>query len=216
MGRVIWKENKVLSIETRKGIFVLAQMIKSPFLIFFNSFSEDNKFKESNLENTPILFLHAVTRQFLKKANIETLKIDPLENYEQPKLWIKENSGSRKVTVWAGTENEKNFISFGENGGKLIEKDILKDGKYNHPSGIYDKSIKELMPKNVDISEISNYELTSIEIYPNLNERLYLCHLKGENIDPAKNILFNIGMPLEYKKYVDIVSGLVKLEDLGY
>ena len=67
MGRVIWKENKVLSIETRKGIFVLAQMIKSPFIIFFNSFSEDNKFKESNLENTPILFLHAVTRQFLKK-----------------------------------------------------------------------------------------------------------------------------------------------------
>lgn len=216
MGRVIWKENKVLCIETRKGIFVLAQMIKEPFMIFFNSFSKDSKFTERDLKNTPILFLHAVTRQFLKKSNIETLKIEPFENYEPPLLWIKENAGSRFVTVWEGTENERKFISFGENGARLVEKDILKNGKYNHPSGLYDKSIKELNPKNVDINEIVNYELTSIEIYPNLNERLFLCHLKGKNVDPAKNILFNIDMPLHYKKYIDIVSGLVKLEELGY
>ena len=216
MGRVIWKENKVLSIETRKGIFVLAQMIKSPYLIFFNSFQEDNKFKDTNLENTPILFLHAVTKQFLKNSNIETLKIKPITDYQPPKLWIQEDADSRKVTVWKGTKNEKEFISFGKNGASLVEKDILKDGKYNHPSGIYDKLIKHINPKNIDINSIIDYELTSIEVYPSLNERLFLCNQKGTNVDPAKNILFNIDMPLEYEKYVDIVSGVVPLDKLGY
>ncbi len=216
MGRVVWKENKVLSIETRKGTFVLAQMIKSPYIVFFNSFREDNDFKEIDLENVPILFPHAVTKQFLKKSNIVTLNIKPITNYQPPKLWIHEDPGSRTVNVWEGTKNEREFISFGENGAVLVEKDILKEGKYDHPSGVYDKSIKELTSKNIDISTISNYEITSVEVYPSLNERLFLCSLKGQNIDPAKNILFNIDMPLEFEKYIDIVSGKVPLDKLGY
>ncbi|EWH11448.1 hypothetical protein KLA_15665 [Cellulophaga geojensis KL-A] len=216
MGRVTWKENKVLSIETRKGVFALAQMIKSPYIIFFNCFREDSNFKEVDLENIPILFLQAVTRQFLKKSNLKTLKLKPIENYQPPKLWIDEDAGSRTVKVWKGTEKEREFITFGENGATLVEKDILKDEKYDHPSGLYDKSIKQLNPKSINIIDIINYELTSVEVYPNLNERLFLCHLKGENVNPAKDILFNIDIPLEYEKYVDIISGTVPLEKLGY
>ena len=218
MKRVIWKENKVLSIETRKGTFVLAQMIKSPFMIFFNAFEDDiDKFKDIDLENTPILFTHSVTKQFLKKSNIETINIlKPTPNFQPPILWLKEDASSRKVTVWEGTKNEREFISLGENGAKLVEKDILKDGKYNHISGVFDAVVKQFDSKNVDFNDIMQYELTSVEIYPNLNERLFLCSLKGENVDPAKNILFNISMPLAYEKYVDIISGVVPLEELGY
>lgn len=216
MARIHWKENKILSIETRKGVFVLAQMIKAPYIIFFNSFTEEGKkFKDDVLENTPVLFTHAVTRQFLRKSNIETVKhIKPLENYQPPKLWIKEDASSRKVTAWKGTENEKEFITFGENGATLIEKDILKDYETNKSSP--GKSIKHLDSKNTNINDILEYELTSVEVYPNLNERLFLCYLTEKNVDPAKNILFNLEMPLEYKKYVDIVSGTIKLEKLGY
>jgi len=38
-----WKEGKIISIETRKGIFVLAQMLKSPYLRFYNVFKEDEE-----------------------------------------------------------------------------------------------------------------------------------------------------------------------------
>lgn len=216
MGRVTWKENKVLSIETRKGVFVLAQMIKSPYIVFFNYFREDNNFEEVDLKNIPILFPQAVTRQFFKKSNIKILKVKPIENYQPPKLWLHEDAGSRTVTVWKGTEKEKEFITFGENGATLVEKDILKDGRYDHPSGVYDKSIKQLNRKNINVTDILNYELTSVEVYPSLNERLFLCYLKGKNVNPAKDILFDIDMPLEYEKYVDIVSGIVPLENLGY
>ncbi len=216
MSRIIWKENKVISIETRKGVFVLAQMIKSPYIVFFNCFKENNDFDKIDLQNTQILFTHAVTRQFLKKSNIETLKIEPLKNYQPPKLWIKEDASSRMVNVWKGTKNEREFITFGENGAILIEKDILKDNRHEDSNTVFDKCRKKLIPKNIKLNDIKDYELTSVEIYPNLNERLFLCYLTGENIDPAKNILFNIEMPLEYERYVDIISGKIPLEKLGY
>lgn len=31
-----WKEGKIIGIETRKGVFGLAQMLKKPFLRFYN------------------------------------------------------------------------------------------------------------------------------------------------------------------------------------
>ena len=39
---VPWKEGKVISVRLRDGIYVLAQMVKSPYMVFFNLFSEDN------------------------------------------------------------------------------------------------------------------------------------------------------------------------------
>ncbi|WP_049791511.1 hypothetical protein [Lacinutrix sp. 5H-3-7-4] len=74
MAKVQWKENKVLSIETRRGLYVLAQMIKDPYLVFFNIFSTNQDWNNVDLENTPILFHTAVAREFINFGDITTVK----------------------------------------------------------------------------------------------------------------------------------------------
>ncbi len=51
---------------------------------------------------------------------------------------------------------------------------------------------------------------------PSLNERLFLCYKLKKNVDPSKEIMFKQQIPLEYKTYVDIISGTIPLTDLGY
>lgn len=96
----------------------------------------------------------------------------------------------------------------------LVKKDIWGDTCNTHPFGIYRREICRLTDK--DYSRIINYELATIELYPNLNERLYLCYKFYRNIDPEKEIIFKQEIPLEYKNYLDIISGETTLADLGY
>ena len=70
--------------------------------------------------------------------------------------------------------NERTFITAGLHNCLLVEKDIQEDSKNTHLSGVYKKEIRKLTVKDYD--SVKAYELTTIEIYPNLNERLYLCY----------------------------------------
>ncbi|GEQ86159.1 hypothetical protein ULMS_16670 [Patiriisocius marinistellae] len=190
-------------------------MIKSPYIIFYNHSENANLFNDIELKEENILFFHAVTKQFLKKSELETLSIEPLIDYNIPKLWLKEDSSSRMIKVWENTPDEIEYISLGENGAKLIDKNILNLDSFTLSQSQKDKISKSNFTKNID-GYLNEYELTSVEIYPNLNERLLLCKKFNKNVDPAKDILFNEKLPLEYKTYVKIVSGKFPLADLGY
>lgn len=208
MSRVVWKENKVISIETRKGIFVLAQLSQSPFIIFYNCFHTTNQFSNKiDLTLTPILYCKSVTRHFLIRSNITTQKdITPKPVETLGVHWINRFDGSRNVTLWKGTANEKTFITIGD-GGALVLKDVFnhKRGPYAHPSGVYDKVIVPKIPSH-DMSTIDEHETTSLHTFPEANERLFLCYKFGKNISPEKYILFDIPMPLEYKSYIDCIT----------
>ena len=52
---VPWKEGKVISICLRDGIYILAQMVKSPYMVFFNLFSEDNSWEGVTLSTDNVL-----------------------------------------------------------------------------------------------------------------------------------------------------------------
>lgn len=58
-----------------------------------------------------------------------------------------------------------------------------------------------------DNETIDKYELTAVHIYPEFNERLYLCYKFGKNVDSEKDLIFNRPIPLEYREYIDIVYG---------
>lgn len=86
---VPWKDGKVISICLRDGRYVLAQMVKSPYMVFFNLFSEDNSWEGVTLSTDNVLFCHAVTRQWKAHSPIERIKgVEPLLNYELPTRWI--------------------------------------------------------------------------------------------------------------------------------
>lgn len=121
MGRVTWKENKVISIATENNVFVLAQMLCSPFLLVFNLYSENDQWENVKLSSDNILLCKAVTRQFLKCSEIHSHNIAPVLNPEIDKYWIDYNNESFRATLFKGTPFEIEKVFIGKGGGKLIE-----------------------------------------------------------------------------------------------
>ena len=81
-----WKSGKVISIRLRNGVYVLAQMVREPYLVFFNHFKEENSWKGVTLKEENILFCKAVTRQFLRSSPVTIVKdLEPLLDYRLPK-----------------------------------------------------------------------------------------------------------------------------------
>lgn len=205
MSRVPWKENKVISIETRRNVFVLAQMIQSPYLIVYNAFRDKDNWDDIDLRNVPVLLCTAVTRQFISNSNVVTQRISPVIHNNLPKYWIAPFPESRRIKVWEDTPDEREFFIIGE-GGSLIERDIMQKGFDN--SKVIAPSISFNDDKTID-----GYELNKIRIYAEFNERLYLCHLLEKNVDPDKDLIFNRDIPKAYKAYIGIISGTLAKEE---
>jgi hypothetical protein len=200
MARIVWKENAIVSIKIRDNLFTLAQMINSPYLIFFNVFSADEQWKAINLEKVPVLFFRGVTRQFLQKSEITLKKeIQPITQYEAPKYWLQLGPGSQALIAWKGTPHEMSIMTLGEEGVRVIEKDITQSGFH---------AVKPVGPylTGPEHKEIDKYELDTLGVYPETIERLYLCHFFKKNVDPDKDLICGKTLPKEYKIYYEAIS----------
>jgi len=208
-----WKEGKIVSIETRKGVFVLAQMLKNPFLRFYNHFREDENWNNIDVSVFETLFVNAVTGTFLKHSKVSVVKnAIPDMNREDSKIWIKEKPGHRKTIIWKGTKDEKEFyISGSEPGGALVEKDLWwspspEQPVRSHSSGVIDAVIQEeIALGNNEL--IDKHELTGLGVFPLMNERLYQCYKAGKNVDPLKYLVFDKEIPKEFQIAIEIISG---------
>lgn len=60
--------------------------------------------------------------------------------------------------------------------------------------------------KEQDWDRVGQAELMSIEVFPTLNERLYLCFLYGKNINPEQDISLGKPLPDDYETYIDILT----------
>jgi hypothetical protein len=206
MAKIIWKANQVISIETKRkdenrenSVYVLAQMINKADLLIFDLFNMDNDWGDIDLKEIPILFCTTVTRQFIKNSNVFKQNIRGLVDYKPTKYKIKPlGMGSRYVTVWEGTPDEKKVLILGQGGGRLIEEDMS--------SGSYIENVIISSINKTDLETINKSELTGARIYAEFNERLYLCYKMKKNTDPLKDLTFDLPIPLEYKEYIDIIS----------
>lgn len=217
MARVCWKENRVISIETRKGLYVVAQMLKSPYIRFYHYFSTEPAPNGIDTTQLKLLFTAPVTRQFLRFSYIIPLKNARanLQNIDSD-TWINLYPCNRKVQAYQGSAKEISCIIGGENfdgrhGGMLVKKDIGWSPTTSHPvrqhkSGLFDAVILDEIPLNAD-EIIDNYELTGLCVFPLTNERLYLCHRYNKNVDPYKDLVFGRKLPEDYRLSVEIISG---------
>lgn len=214
MSKVKWIENAIVSIQIKDNCFILAQMLISPVLVFYKVYSKTNSWENINLDDENILFTCSVAVQFLTNTRVIELKDISSKSHSYIFHKIRTfSSGTREVIFQEGKSEEIKFLELGnKTGGCLIEKDISK-AISDLPNG-YPIITKTISLK--DNNTIDKYELDAIRIYPELNERLFLCYKLGKSIDPAKDIAFNRNLPIEYKKYIQIVSGSVKLSELGY
>lgn len=212
MATIKWKENALIAIKLKSGKYCLAKMLISPYIVFYNYQFDDINNWEKGIENSPSeLFCSAVAKQFLKNSTIVKLKTGKLEiTHTYPTKWIKVFPESRKVTIWENTENELSFFIIGSPaGGQLIKRDISKKGIQK----------EEIISSKIDLNDnetIDKYETTSIGLFPQLNERLFLCFKFSKNIDPEKDIVFNRQIPFEYKTYMEMMAFKGSLADWGY
>ena len=203
-----WKQDKVLSIETRTGLFVLAQMLEEPYLVFYNAFQKTQNWGKTDLSKTPILFCTAVAREFLNSSNILVQKtINGVHCDRINKYWIHISSIYRTIRLWEGTESEIEFLTMGH-GGRLIEEDPY----CQKACGEKETVIQNEIDFN-DSETIDTYDLDQILFYPCLNERLYLCYKFTKSIDPLKDFVFDRDIPLEYEVYIKLYANKMTEEE---
>lgn len=110
MAQVRWKENKVVSIKLRNGVWVLAQMLKSPYVLFFECFSEDNDWP-INTTGLEFLFCSATLKPCLQKSEVQVQKgVEPIKNPRINELWIQTDGEAVKKSIWEGTRDHLEFF----------------------------------------------------------------------------------------------------------
>ena len=200
-----WKSGKVISIRLRNGVYVLAQMVREPYLVFFNHFKEENSWKGVTLKEENILFCKAVTRQFLRSSPVTIVKdLEPLLDYRLPKEWIYSHMGGHSITV-SVKGRERQVDGFGQR-LSLVEADKDSGQPEDNPlMGLFQAYILPNIQEQ-DWERVGQAELMSLEVFPTLNERLYLCFLYGKNVNPELDISLGKPLPDDYETYLDILT----------
>jgi hypothetical protein len=180
-------------------------------MVFFRSYADDDAWAADAAEKADALFVCAVTVQFLRYSRLRPLPdVRSRVFTESPRLWIRRFTGSRKVTVCPGTERARELLLLSaRDGGQLIETRI--DAKASEQPRIILASI----PLD-DHETIDRHEMDVVWLYPQLNERLYLCKKLGRNVDPEKDLTFGRPMPDDYGVYIDMLARHGRPEDWGY
>ncbi|GAB5478089.1 MAG: hypothetical protein Marn2KO_15560 [Marinobacter nauticus] len=205
-----WKENKVFSITLRNDYYVLAQMLKAPYIVIYNIFSDSDEWSDVCLSEESILFCKATTKQLFKRGVFHEQKmLSPLAKPKVPSLWIKRGAGAYKAKVWPGTADELEFVMIGEDTSSLIKRDIYAE---DFSLGEVVKALRQ--PE--DDATIDECEMNDQVVYPSFIERLYLCGKLGRNVDPEKELIFNRPLNPEYKTYFKIISGKYEVKQFGY
>ena len=200
-----WKSGKVISIRLRNGVYVLAQMVREPYLVFFNHFKEDNCWKGVTLKEEDILFCKAVTRQFLRYSPVTIVKdLEPLLDYRLPKEWIYSHMEGHPITV-SVKGRERQLAGFGRRCSLVLADKDSGQPEDNPLMGLFQAYILSDIQEK-DWERVGQAELMSIEAFPTLNERLYLCFLHGKNVNPELDISLGKPLPNDYETYIDILT----------
>lgn len=211
MARFIWKKDEVFSIHLRDGSYCLGQVLKSPYLVFFQAFKDVDDWDPAVARDAAPLIFCAVTRQFIAYSPIKKKpRVLPKVFADLPKYWISRFHGSRTVTVWKGTPREQTFVDLSSRpGGQLIEKHLDATGFTQWPV------VMPSIPLDDD-KTIDGHETGAVWLYPQLNERLVLSKHFGRAVDPDKDIQFDRPLPKDYENYINIRASNGRPEDWGY
>jgi len=198
MSTIRISENNVLAVETRTGLFVIAQALKHRTLVFFNLFTQSPLSLNAELENEKVLCCVTPTRDFFQGSNIIRLKIKPASNVakyrEQNRLADELLTPWESFIVYKGTKDE-------------FEIPYVKTGELR----LVDWQCQTLkhLNKQQDKEIIESHQLATMGIYGELNERLYLCYRYGRYVEPLKDLRMGKELPLAYKSYYQFTANLL-------
>ncbi|GAA3621787.1 hypothetical protein GCM10022397_04450 [Flavivirga jejuensis] len=177
------------------------------WIAVFNAFDFNDKWEGINLTEDSILFKNFIISKtiFPKSKTVIHKNIEPVKNIVIPEIKINTGTESRKIKVWENTPKEDELIIIG-GGNNLL--------KIENPNDKFNPEYRPIEIKDYD--EVKQYELENLRIYPEFNERLWLCSRLKMNIDPLKELAFNRKLDPLCEDYIKIIGGKTKLEELGY
>ena len=206
MAKIAIREDNVLAIETRSGLFVIAQALKNKTLVFFNLFTATPLSFTANLNSAKFLCCITPTKAFFERVNIIKIKISPAENIEHYRLqdrlafYISNHlKGRKNVTVYAGTTDEITIPSMAT-GDELRLIAWRSSETLRHLSKEDDKNL------------IDEHQLDMMGEYGELNERLYLSYRYNKFVEPVKEMVMGNVLPT-YKVYFQILAGRISEDE---
>lgn len=197
MSRVPWREGKVISVEARPGLFALGQMVGASFMAFFKTFHDSPDWPKVSLDELEVLHIVSVVNQFISSSNVKYQKHLTPAKIDFPRVWIAADARAVIRTIWVGSAKEMTIGYMGSRAA-LIDRGIAADGR--SVSGA--KRVLTPIIDPQDAETIDSYDVTNMTAYPYQNERLYLCHLLGRNVDVLKDLIFRRALPVEYETYL--------------
>lgn len=195
MGKTAMRENTVVAIQTRKGLYVVAQALKHRTMMFFNIFTTDPNTVSCDLETAEKLCVVTPIRSFFDHSEMVKLNIKPasdIDGYRYRNHLAFQLTGSygfKKIIVYKGT------------------KDELTVPTYTGEFRLVDSKLQtlQLLDKIQDLDIILSHQLDTMGSYEELNERLYLSHLYGRYVEPDRDLQLGI-TPITYKVYFQIMA----------
>lgn len=205
--RVVAKQGQVRSIRLRNGHYGLMQVLKNSQVAVFNSFRAQDDWSGLRLSADAVLFTCTLLKSvWARSETCSHPEVVPVPGLTFDETRIDLGGGFRKVTLWAGTADERTFLMMG-NGQNRVRRIERTEG------GIRETLASVSLD---DYDRVLDLELTNLCDYPSFNERLYLCELFGRNIDPLKEIAFGRALDPMCRTFVDIIAGKTPLSLLGY
>ncbi|MCL2579766.1 MAG: hypothetical protein FWE32_07000 [Oscillospiraceae bacterium] len=207
MSKIVIRENNILAIETRSGLFVIAQALKHKTLIFFNLFTTTPMSFNVDLSKAKILCCITPVKNFYNQAEIiklKTLANAHIKDYDKRNhlsLNYFTSSGldtglQKDVRIYAGTEDEI-VIPFLRTGDLRLVDWQLNTIQY--------------LSKEYDGDIINQHQLETMGDYAELCERLYLSYRYGKYIEPIKDYIMG-NTPIEYKTFFQMIAGQISKE----
>ncbi|MFO0549919.1 MAG: hypothetical protein U0271_16110 [Polyangiaceae bacterium] len=200
MSKIRWQANAVFSVGVRGRLWALGQMTeRKPFVLFFDAFTLDDQWSISETTAVKPLFLCATMGQFFRWSVVRKKDIRPTLPVPWPTHWLSNAhlTGFRDVTLWRNSDHELTVSMVrGESAGaRLIEHDEVIGAKPTPPASRW------TLVSPTDTEALARHELTGLWSSPALNERLWLCHKLGRNIDPDKCVALDLPVPDECYPY---------------
>lgn len=199
MAKIMLRENDVMAIETRRGLYIIAQALKNRTMVFFNIFTTLPHELVCNLEEAKVLCCITPVKYFFDHSEIIKLKIQPATNVAsyrtQDHLAFEPMAGFEKVTIYGGTKDELTILTtMGEL--RLVNWRV--------------ETLKHL-DKSKDRAIIDTHQLETMGTWGELNERLYLSYRYDKYVEPTLDLQFGY-IPIEYKTYFQIISNQIDEE----
>lgn len=208
--RSIWKKNAVFSIKLSNGLYALIQTFdESGKIAVLNHFQASDNFSDMLPSHVDVLFMCWVTKNIFRCEQINPvigLKPWPCQSF--PEQFISLSGSTDEIVFWQGTENERKIITFSGEQAKYISTSTPQK------SGLCKITYEEI--DNAAYPHTAHLEMDAVRAYPEFLERLKLCSEKKANFDPMKEIAFQRPLGTECIKYVDIIGGRVRLDEIGY